>query len=154
MTLRVKPGSTVTVDCLEKTSRLKAFIDTNVFVYAIELHPTYGEIAGRILSLVDLGELDGFTSSLVIMEICWYLESRKRFSEMQEIIDLITGSRMHVLEIELQDIKRGAEDKSEYQGIDLNDLINYNLMKRQGIETIYTNDSHFQRLHGLETRFS
>lgn len=133
---------------------MKAFIDTNIFIYAIELNPAYSEISGRILSMIDSGELDGFTSSLVIMEICWYLESRQRPSEMQEATELINGSKMRIEEIKLQDIKGAAEDKTEYKSVDLNDLINYNVMKRQGLETIYTNDPHFQRLHGLEPRFN
>jgi len=133
---------------------LKAFIDTNIFIYAMELHPTYREAAGRILAMVDSGELDGYTSSLVILEICWYLESRERLREMQEAIDLITGSKMLIMEPSLQDIKQAVTDKTGYAGIDLNDLINYNLMKRQGLEVIYTNDSHFQGLPGLVTRFN
>jgi len=73
---------------------------------------------------------------------------------MQEAIDLITGSKMLIMEPSLQDIKQAVTDKTGYAGIDLNDLINYNLMKRQGLEVIYTNDSHFQGLPGLVTMFN
>jgi predicted nucleic acid-binding protein len=133
---------------------LKAFIDTNIFIYAMELHPAYSETAAKILGTVDSGELEGVTSSLVVLEICWYLESRKRLREMQEAINLITGSKILIEEPNLQDIKCAVKDKTEHTGIDLNDLINYNVMKRQGLETIYTNDSHFQRLPGLITTFN
>ena len=133
---------------------MKAFIDTNIFIYAMELHPTYSEAASRILAMVDSGEIDGYTSSLVILEICWYLESRERLREMQEAIDLIKGSKIRIMESSLQDIKQAVKDKTEYAGIDLNDLINYNLMRRQGLDVIYTNDSHFQRLPGLVTKFN
>ena len=132
---------------------MNAFIDTNIFIYAMELHPIYGETAGKILGMVDSGELDGVTSSLVLLEICWYLESRKRLGEMQEAIDLISGSKIRVEELKLQDIKGAVEDKTDYTSVDLNDLINYNVIKRQELEIIYTNDSHFQRLPGLKTRF-
>jgi predicted nucleic acid-binding protein len=37
---------------------LKAFIDTNIFIYAMELHSTHSEAAGRILAMMDSGELD------------------------------------------------------------------------------------------------
>ena len=114
----------------------------------------YGETAGKILGMVDSGELDGVTSSLVLLEICWYLESRKRLGEMQEAIDLITGSKIRVEELKLQDIKGAVEDKTDYTSVDLNDLINYNVIKRRELEIIYTNDSHFQRLPGLKTRFN
>lgn len=133
---------------------MNAFIDTNIFIYAMELHPMYGETAGKILGMVDSGELDGVTSSLVLLEICWYLESRKRLGEMQEAIDLITGSKIRVEELKLQDIKGAVEDKTDYTSVDLNDLINYNVIKRRELEIIYTNDSHFQRLPGLKTRFN
>ena len=120
----------------------------------MELHPAYSEIAAKILGMVDSGELDGVTSSLVVLEICWYLESRERLREMQLAINLITGSKILIEEPNLQDIKGAVKDKTEYAGIDLNDLINYNVMKRQGLEIIYTNDSHFQRLPGLITMFN
>jgi len=35
----------------------------------------------------------------------------------------------------------------------LNDLINYNVMRRQGLEIIYTNDDNFQRLPDIKTKF-
>ena len=133
---------------------MRAFIDTNVFIYAIELHPKYGEIAGRVLGMVDSGELEGFTSSLVILEICWYLEHRKRLREMREAVELITSSKMRVEDIKQQDIMDALEDKTIYQTIDLNDLINFNVMRRQGLETIYTNDAHFQRLPEIEMKFN
>jgi len=120
----------------------------------MELHPTHSEAAGRILDMVDSGGLDGYTSSLVILEICWYLESRERLREMQEAIDLITGSKIRITEPGLQDIKQAVKDKTEYAGIDLNDLINYYLMRRQGLEVIYTKDPRFQRLPGLVTMFN
>lgn len=133
---------------------MRAFIDTNVFIYAIELHPTYGEIAGRVLGMVDSGELEGVTSNLVILEVCWYLEHRKKLREMREAVDLITSSKMRVEDIKQQDIMDALEDKTIYQTIDLNDLINFNVMRRQGLETIYTNDAHFQRLPEIKMKFN
>jgi predicted nucleic acid-binding protein len=132
---------------------LRAFIDTNVFIYAIELHPTFGETAGRVLGMVDSGELEGVTSSLVILEVCWYLEHRRRLREMREAVNLITGSKVRVEDVRQRDILDALEDKTEYRDVDLNDLINYNVMRRQGLELIITNDVHFSRLPGVETSF-
>jgi hypothetical protein len=48
----------------------------------------------------------------VILEICWYLGSRKRLREMQEAIDLITGFNIRIMEPSLQDIKQAVKDKT------------------------------------------
>lgn len=133
---------------------MKAFVDTNIFIYALEMHPEFGEESGKILEKIDEGEIDGNTSSLVILEICWYLESRNRLNEMKTALDLITGSKIKVIDTVLQDIRYAVSDKTSYTSIDLNDLINYNLMKRSKLNSIYTNDSHFDKLPGVQSVFN
>ena len=133
---------------------MRAFIDTNILIYALELHPQYSEEAGEILGAIDTGKLTAVTSSLVLLEVSWYLESKKRLPEMQEAFNLIYESKIQIHEVNLQDIKEAITSKTKHPNIDLNDLINYHLMKRLEIKNIYTNDSHFDKLPGLQSHFN
>jgi predicted nucleic acid-binding protein len=54
---------------------LAFFIDTNILIYAMRLHPTFGTRSVEILEQVDRNKINGYTSSLVLMEICWYMEA-------------------------------------------------------------------------------
>ena len=53
------------------------FVETNIFLYVITAHPEFGAIARSILSRIDSGE-EAATSSLVIAEVCAWLEYRKK----------------------------------------------------------------------------
>ena len=54
-----------------------------------------------------------------------------------------------------KDLARGADVADaielgpDYLGVDLNDLVNYCVMRRLGLRDIFTNDSHFNRLPGI-----
>ena len=83
---------------------MKAFIDTNVLVYALERHPRYGEKARMILEKVDAGEVEGVISTLVLMEVCWYLEAGERLDAMAEGVERINRSRVNIVEVSGADV--------------------------------------------------
>ena len=45
------------------------FLDTMVFVYALEHHPVYSAAAATVLHMVESGELHGIISSLTLAEV-------------------------------------------------------------------------------------
>ncbi len=49
--------------------RIKAYIDTNIYVYAIIHHPVYGELCAEILKDVDRGVYEAHGSILVALEL-------------------------------------------------------------------------------------
>ena len=135
-------------------SELRAFIDTNILIYAMEMHPVFGEKAGEVMGMLDGGELSGYVSSLVLLELCWYLKSKGRLDEMRRAIRVVEGSRLKVAEVTAGDVSGGVELKPEYVGVDLNDLVNYSVMRRLGLRDVFTNDSHFKRLPGIVPHFA
>ena len=44
-------------------------IDTMVFVYLLEAHPTYGPLAGQVLEALEAGEFAGAISTVTLTEI-------------------------------------------------------------------------------------
>ncbi|MFP3951662.1 MAG: type II toxin-antitoxin system VapC family toxin [Candidatus Bathyarchaeia archaeon] len=149
-----KPENTLDLGSKEKSSDLRAFIDTNIFLYAIELHPEFGKKSEEILRMVDEGVVFGIISSLVLMEMCWYLESRGKLDELMEAVEVVERSRIEVIEVTGDDVSKATEWKTMYSGVDLNDLVNYCIMNRLNLRDIFTNDSHFQQLPDITPHFT
>ena len=47
----------------------KSALDTLVFIYHLENNPKYKEITTRLLSSIELGEIQGVTSSITLLEL-------------------------------------------------------------------------------------
>ena len=131
----------------------RAFIDTNVILYALEMHPVFGEKAVGVLEMVDKGELDGFVSALVFLEVCWFLESRKRFDEIGLVLDILQGSRLETVPVTGGDVSEAGKLKWRFPMVDVNDLVNLCVMRRFELRTIYTNDKHFDRFTDVNPVF-
>jgi predicted nucleic acid-binding protein len=131
----------------------KAFIDTNVLLYALEMHPVYGGKAVRVLEMVDKGELGGVVSVLVQLEVCWFLESRKRLDEIGLVLDVLQKSRLDTVPVTGEDVAKAGELKQQYPMVEMNDLVNLCVMRRLGLSTIYTNDKHFNRFSDINPVF-
>jgi len=64
------------------------FVETNIFLYVITAHPTFGPVGRRILERIGSGE-DALTSSLVIAEVCAWLEYHKKKPEVATFLDAV-----------------------------------------------------------------
>jgi predicted nucleic acid-binding protein len=70
----------------EQASDRLRFIETNIFLYVITAHPEFGPKAKRILERIDSGE-QAMASSLVIAEVCAWLEYHKRRTEIEDLLE-------------------------------------------------------------------
>jgi len=130
-----------------------ALIDTNILVYAMELHPNFGARSIEILEQVDRGLIKGYISSLVLMEVCRYMEASGKIDEMRNSLSIVEDSRLEIIELQHYDITGAVDIKPHNMEIDLNDLINYQIMRRRGITNIYTNAYLFKKLESIKTHF-
>jgi predicted nucleic acid-binding protein len=119
----------------------------------MESHPRWGEKANQVLDKVDTGKDEGYVTTLVLMEICWYLEAKRNHQMMNLIVEKLIKSRLNILQVNTTDIQEAIEMKATYINIELNDLINYVVMRREGLKVIYTNDEHIQKLPEIKTLF-
>jgi len=131
----------------------KAFIDTNVILYALEMHPVFGEKAVQVLEMVDKGEIVGFISALVDLELCWFLESRKRVDEISLVLDVVQGSMLEIVAITGEDVLAAGKLKQKFPMVEINDLVNLCVMKRLELTMIYTNDKHFDSFSDINPVF-
>ncbi|MCW4012164.1 MAG: type II toxin-antitoxin system VapC family toxin [Candidatus Bathyarchaeota archaeon] len=115
------------------------FIDTNIFLYAMSSHPEFVSTARSILKRVEKGE-PASTSIMVLSEIAWVFEARGQQSRIQEAYELILSyENLSILEATTDDLIVASVYVNKHN-IDFNDAVNLSIMKREGINEIYSND--------------
>lgn len=130
----------------------KRFVDSNVFLYALQAHPRYGTTAKNILERIDTEEA-AVTSLINIGEVCWWLESHQKGDVVKEKIELIDALlHLQIEPLSLEDFLKAAALKKTYN-IDFNDRLSLAIMERKQIKEIYSNDSDFDKVEGIERIF-
>ena len=130
----------------------RSFVDTDIFLYAIQGHPRFGETSEAILRRIDREE-EAVISSVTLAEICWWLERHGTVKEMEEKLKLVLSIfNLRVVPVDHKDFLKGARIIGEL-GIDFNDCLTLAVMKRLGISRIYSNDSDFDGLDGIDRSF-
>jgi len=115
------------------------FVDTNVFIYALTAHPRFGGVARGILKRIEEGE-SAVTSTLVLCETGWVLESMGRQGEIKSALEKILSYRsLDIVDVTCDDLLVGANNMAR-QGVDFNDGVNLALMMRLGVSEVYSND--------------
>lgn len=102
------------------------YVDTNVFIYAIENHPEYGEACKRILLDIEKGRLKACASILVLVEIINVLtkinkiieERGKRPLDVRKNVDAILSLPIVWFDLNFLIIKRASEYTYPVTGID------------------------------------
>jgi predicted nucleic acid-binding protein len=115
------------------------FVDTNIFIYALTAHPTFGSTAKSILERIENGE-EAVTSTLVLCEIAWVLEAMGKQGAIESTLEKILSYKtLKAEEISSDDLLVGADNMLTFK-VDFNDGVNIALMNRLGISEVYTND--------------
>ncbi len=129
------------------------FVDTNIFIYALTAHPSFGQTAKRILARLENGE-EAITSTLVLCEISWVLEAMGKQGDIEPTLEKILSYKsLKTIEVTPDDLLMGANNMAAY-GVDFNDGVNIALMMRLGICEVYSNDrKHLGKIDFLKTIF-
>jgi predicted nucleic acid-binding protein len=115
------------------------FVDTNVFIYSMTRHPKFGVTATKILKRIEEGERAA-TSTLVLCEIAWVLESMGKQGLIKPCLEKIVSFRaLRIVEFDSDDLLVGANNVARF-GLDFNDGVNLSVMTRLGISEAYSND--------------
>ncbi len=130
------------------------FIDANIFIYAVlkpkrELNEKELEIKNaskEIFKRVNAGE-EVITTVVHLTEVANVLEDVANLSHAISFLkDILLKRNVIVEEVNNKDYMESvllAEEKR----VSINDALAYLLMKREGIEDIYTSDKHFENLN-------
>ncbi len=128
------------------------FVDSNIFIYVLDRHPSLGDTAKKVLKRIEGGE-EATTSTLVVEEVCAYLTRRKRRDEIPGFIEALRAYGFLLKRPYLFEDLITAKEAMRVHGIDWDDLVMVAQMEREGIDEIYSNDSDFDRVPGIKRYF-
>ena len=129
------------------------FVETNIFLYVITAHPHFGPLAKRILERIDSGE-EAATSSLVIAEVCAWLEYHKRKTEVRTFLSAVDSyPSLRKSETTYTDEQRATELERSYPRLEFFDRVYLAQMERLKLTEIYSNDKAFDRVKGIKRIF-
>lgn len=129
------------------------FIETNIFLYVITGHSEFGPVAKRILERVNSGE-EAVTSSLVIAEVCAWLEYHKKKAELGTFLSAVDSyPSLRKIETTYADEQRAKELERSYPRLEFFDRVYVAQMERLKLAEIYSNDRAFDRVKGIKRIF-
>lgn len=132
---------------------MRRFVDTNVFIYLLTKHPKFFEVSKRILGRIEDGE-EAVTSTVVIDEVCIFLEMHGRRGEIPVALSSIRSyMSMKVVSFALEDMAKASQLVERFR-MDWHDCLNVALMKKYGVEEVYSNDRHFDKVEGIRRIFT
>ncbi len=145
------------------------FIDSNIFIYHFL---DVSEPCTNFLENIELGDIDGYTSTVVLSEVL----HRLMIAEVNEIYDIdpkkvvkylkqnpeiistlekcetaineINEFNINILTVTVESIYQSRSIRKEY-GLMTNDSLNLYVMKINGLNNMATNDSDFERVDWL-----
>ena len=133
------------------------FVDTTIFIKWGQATPTEAahddetSLCGYILSKIRDGE-EALTSTLTKDEaLVWF--SRYKASRLSDFIRSLTAlTSMTITEPTLEDELEATQLYGQYP-LGISDLINLSIMKRHGINQIYTTDKGFEKVPTIKRTF-
>jgi uncharacterized protein len=129
-------------------------VDSDVFVYHLASDPKYGERARSILKSIQDGE-EAITSSLVISQVCGYMRWLKKADQIPKFISLLRSMpSLAKAETTFDDFVRAEgmiDNKEAWRAWD--DYVIAAQMRRVGAKEVYSNDSDFDAIEGIERMF-
>jgi len=129
------------------------FVETNIFLYVITAHPEFGPRAKRILGRISSGE-SAVTSSLVIAEVCAWLEYHNKRPDVSTFVDAVDSYlTLRKSETTYADELRARELERSYPRLEFFDRVYLAQMERHRIAEIYSNDRAFDKVRGIKRIF-
>ena len=121
------------------------FIDSNVFIYILTGSPQASfETSQNILKRIEDGE-EAVTSTAIIQEVADWLEYNGRRQDLRTFIIAVNSYIcLHKATVSWEDML-SAIDYMNAHNIDYVDALTLQLMKRNNVKEIYSNDKDFDR---------
>jgi len=131
---------------------LPSFVDTNIFIhYLVGYDPERYRHCHALIRSAEEGEADLQTSTLVIAELIWFLERPPLRTTPARVHKLIT-SLLHLAGLRLPDRDLVADALERHANSTMNFVDAYNavLMQKRRITRIYSYDTDFDGMPGIE----
>ena len=130
------------------------YVDTNIFIYAIENHPEYGNACKKILLGIESEKLEATASMLVLIEILNVLskinkvlkKSGKKELDVKKNIEAIISLPITWIEINFFIIKKAADYKYQIMPAD---YIHLATMESNSVAEIISADTEFDKVKSI-----
>lgn len=130
------------------------FVDSNIFIYHIDRNPTFGGRARQVLESIEEGE-EAITSTLVLEEVFIHVEQEYSAKDIPTVLhSIISYDSLKIIPYTVEDMLRATEILQDLDfAVDWDDAVISSVMERHGIEEIYSNDHHFDRISFISRIF-
>jgi len=135
---------------LDRVRGRLVYLDTNVFVYALNAFPPFVEPLAELLRGVDDGSVRAATSQLTLMESL-VLPFRNRDAHQEDRCRMILRPRsgLQLLPVSLGILETAARLRAESPSLRTPDAIHLATALQAGCEALLTNDQHFAGSHDI-----
>ena len=128
---------------------MRAFVDSNIFIYAIQAHPAFGKKCRQIIQDIEAGKISAFSSSLNLGEIGEVVARHYGRAEAVKAVSLVSALPMGIEPVSKENIIDANSIFSKYN-INFSDAVVVSVMREKFIDTILTNDSHFRKVKEIK----
>lgn len=129
---------------------MRAFIDSNIPMYAAGSEHPAKQPCIELLRKIAAGDVDVVTDAEVFQEILHRYGAIGRLAQGLELFDELGKVVRIVLPVEYGDVFTARELLEEEPQIKARDAIHVAIMRRHGIAVVYSYDRHFDGLEGIE----
>ncbi len=154
-------------------SEASVFVDANIFLYEIFEDPDFGEASYNFIKMIEIGEIKGYTSTLVLDEVLFkmiLMEASNKYNvSMKKVVSLfkkepdkleaLERSWVNIKEIQNMDnltilgvspaIFKDAVEIAKASKLLPHDATHAAAAKEMNIRSIATNDGDFERVDFL-----
>ena len=128
---------------------MRIFVDSNVFIYAAQAHPKFGKVCKKIVEDIESGKIEATTSVLNIAEVAEVIDRNVDRKAAIYVTELLMALPMDIEDVvkehEIDALSFFSSYKANYF-----DTVFVAVMREKFIDTIITNDSHFEDIKGIK----
>jgi predicted nucleic acid-binding protein len=128
---------------------MRAFIDSNIFIYAAQSHPRFGKKCRQIIEDIENEKIVAITSSLNISEVGEVISRYVGKEEAIKAVELVSALPMSIEPVTKENSIDAISIYCKYN-INYADAIIVSVMQEKFVDTIITNDKHFDKVKGIE----
>ena len=125
---------------------MRAFIETNIFLYAAGKPHPEREACVQILRRVAEGTLDATANTEVIQEILYVLTRRGQRPEALALARRVMVLCPNLLPVTSEDLVEAFRLLEKYPGLTVRDAVHVGTMLRNGLTTVISVDPDFDRI--------
>ena len=129
----------------------RIYLDTNIFIYAIEGYPEYQSILTSLFSLFDEGTYSAVTSELTLAEVLIkpMKENKKEIQQLYEEL-LRPSDVLTISTIDRQILIDAAKIRASSDAILLPDAIHLASARNQNCSSFITNDKRLRKIDSFQ----